>query len=218
MFFNKRQTYYRRIITLILNGDMEEIFLKIINLGLTPNSLYILYNISKNTVPNQLVNTSIEMARLTTGEWLIDGKPSGKAILLVKELDGYFKTSKKKTSSDIMGDDFSTRIEEYLDIFPKFKLPSGKYARSDKKNLENNFRWFFESHSYDWDTVINATKMYVDEYERQGYKYMRTSQYFIRKLNPAEKTFESELANYCEVYMNGDTDYNDDGHFKEKVV
>jgi hypothetical protein len=117
-----------------------------------------------------------------------------------------------------MGDDFSTRIEEYLEIFPKFKLPSGKYARSYKKNLENNFRWFFETHSYDWDTVISATKMYVDEYERQGYKYMRTSQYFIRKLNPAEKTFESELANYCEVYLNGSDDYGYDSHFKEKVV
>jgi hypothetical protein len=141
-----------------------------------------------------------------------------KSIELLKELDVYFKSSKKKTSKQVMGDDFLTKIDEYLEIFPKFKLPSGKYARSDKKNLENNFRWFFEVNSYDWDTVINATKMYVDEFERQGYKYMRTSQYFIRKLNPAEKTFESELANYCEVYMNGDTDYNDDGYFKEKVV
>ena len=60
--------------------------------------------------------------------------------------------------------------------------------------------------------------MYVDEYERQGYRYMRTSQYFIRKANNIGKTYESELATYCEVYMNGDTDYNDDGYFKEKVV
>jgi hypothetical protein len=46
---------------------------------------------------------------------------------------------------------------------------------------------------------------------------MRTSQYFIRKLNPAEKTFESELANYCEVYLNGDVDTTQ-GYFSEKVV
>jgi hypothetical protein len=197
---------------------MEEIFLKITNLGLTPNSLYILYSINKNTVPSPLVSSSIEIAKLTAGEWLVDGMPSGKAVLLIQELDKYFKSSKKKTSVGIMGEDFATKIEEYLDIFPKFKLPSGKYARSDKKNLENNFRWFFETHSYNWDTVLNATRMYVDEYERQGYKYMRTSQYFIRKLNPAEKTFESELANYCEVYMNGSDDYGYDSYFKEKVV
>ncbi len=59
--------------------------------------------------------------------------------------------------------------------------------------------------------------MYVNEYQSQNYKYMRTSQYFIRKLNPAEKTFESELANYCEVYLNGSEDYSDN-HFSEKVV
>jgi translation initiation factor 2 beta subunit (eIF-2beta)/eIF-5 len=116
-----------------------------------------------------------------------------------------------------MGEDFDKRIDEYLEIFPKFKLPSGKYARTDKKNLENNFRWFFENHNYDWETVINATKMYVDEYERQGYKYMRTSQYFIRKQNSAEKSFESELANYCEVYQNGGGDYTET-HFSERVV
>jgi hypothetical protein len=197
---------------------MDEIFNKIIKEGLTPNAVYILYAYKSNVIPNKIVNSSIEVARLTSEEWLVNNQLTTKSIELLKELDVYFKSSKKKTSKQVMGDDFLTKIDEYLEIFPKFKLPSGKYARSDKKNLENNFRWFFETNSYDWDTVINATKMYVDEFERQGYKYMRTSQYFIRKLNPAEKTFESELANYCEVYMNGDTDYNDDGYFKEKVV
>ena len=201
-----------------LSGSMDEIFNKIIKEGLTPNALYILYAYKSNVIPSKLVNSSIEVARLNSEEWLINNKLSPKGAQLIQELDTYFKVSKKKTSTQVMGDDFLTKIDDYLEIFPKFKLPSGKYARSDKKNLENNFRWFFESHSYDWDTVINATKMYVDEYERQGYKYMRTSQYFIRKLSPAEKTFESELANYCEVYMNGDTDYNNDSHFKEKVV
>ena len=197
---------------------MEEIFIKIIKLNLTPNSLYILYSYKTGIVSSPLVNTSLETSRLHADGWLVDNKLSSKSVVLLQEIDAYFKVSKKKTSNQILGDDFGTRIEEYLDIFPKFKLPSGKYARSDKKNLENNFRWFFETHSYDWDTVINATKMYVDEYERQGYKYMRTSQYFIRKLNPAEKTFESELANYCEVYLNGSDDYGYDTHFKEKVV
>lgn len=197
---------------------MEEIFTKLLNYGLTPNSFYVLYSFKSNIVCSNSVNSALEISRLEHDQWIISGELSAKAKKLIQDVDAYFKTSKKATSSSIMGEDFLSRIEEYLDIFPKFKLPSGKYARSDKKNLENNFRWFFEAHSYDWDTVINATKLYVDEYERQGYKYMRTSQYFIRKLNPAEKTFESELANYCEVYLNGDSDYSDNSYFKEKVV
>lgn len=198
---------------------MEEIYSKLIKNDLSPNQCYLLYCIKNNIVPANFISKELEFKRLQVSGWIKeDGVVHSKGIILLQELDSYFKNSKKKTSANIMGEDFHKRIDDYLEIFPKFKLPSGKYARSDKKNLENNFRWFFENHSYDWDTVINATKMYVDEYERQGYKYMRTSQYFIRKLNPAEKTFESELANYCEAYQNGSGDYNTESHFSEKVV
>jgi len=197
---------------------MEDIFNKLIKNNLTPNQYYILWCVKNNLAPKFNLNLSVEILRLQNDDWLNeDKKLTSKSIILVQELESYFKNSKKKSSANIMGEDFIKRIDEYLEIFPKFKLPSGKYARSDKKNLENNFRWFFENHSYDWDTVINATKLYVDEYERQGYKYMRTSQYFIRKLNPAEKTFESELANYCEVYQNGGGNYTE-SHFSERVV
>ena len=197
---------------------MVDIFNKLIKNNLTPNQFYLLWCKKHNICPLLNLNLTIEYMRLTNDEWLLeDGKLTGKAFVLVQELESFFKNSKKKTSSVIMGENFDDYISEYLEIFPKFKLPSGKYARSDKKNLENNFRWFFETHNYDWNTVIEATKMYVDEYERQGYKYMRTSQYFIRKQNSAEKTFESELANYCEVYLNGGGDYQE-SHFSEKVV
>lgn len=197
---------------------MVDIFNKLIKNNLTPNQFYILWCNKNNLSPLFNLSLSVEYMRLINDGWLTEDKVlTGKAFVLIQELESYFKNSKKKTSSDILGDNFMKRIDEYLEIFPKFKLPSGKYARSDKKNLENNFRWFFETHSYEWDTVINATKMYVDEYEKQGFKYMRTSQYFIRKLNAAEKTFESELANYCEVYLNGDADFRQ-SHFSERVV
>ena len=197
---------------------MEEIFNKLIKLNLTPNQYYLLYCKKNNINPSFNISVSLEYTRLLNEEWIdSESNLTSKAILLVQELDSFFKVNKKKTSKQILGEDFMKNIEEYLEIFPKFKLPSGKYARSDKKNLENNFRWFFENHQYDWNTVLQATTMYVNEYQSQNYKYMRTSQYFIRKLNPAEKTFESELANYCEVYLNGSEDYSDN-HFSEKVV
>ena len=198
---------------------MEEIYNVLIKNGLTPNQFYLLWCKRNNINPSFTLHLNLEYKKLVVEEWLdANQELTSKSLIIVQETDSFFKISKKKTSTDILGDKFICRIEEYLEIFPKFKLPSGKYARSDKKNLENNFRWFFENHSYDWDTVINATKMYVDDYERQGYKYMRTSQYFIRKLNPAEKTFESELANYCDTYMNGSNDNMSDNYFSERVV
>lgn len=198
---------------------MEEIFNKLIKNGLSPNQLYLLWCKRTSQNPHFNMNLGLEYLKLRKEEWLDDfNELTSKSLIIVQEIDSFFKSSKKKTSTDILGDNFICRIEEYLEIFPKFKLPSGKYARSDKKNLENNFRWFFENHSYDWETVISATKMYVDDYERQGYKYMRTSQYFIRKLNPAEKTFESELANYCDTYLNGSSDDLNNNYFSERVV
>ena len=196
---------------------MDEIFNLLIKKNLSPNQLYILYCIKYKIKTNDFVNDALESKRLESGDWLeADITLTSKSVMLLQELESFFKTSKKKTSTVIMGDNFIENIDEYLDIFPKFKLPSGKYARSDKKNLENNFRWFFDNHAYSWETVLNATKLYVDEYEVTGYKYMRTSQYFIRKQG-SDKTYDSELANYCDMLLNGSEDPSQK-HFKERVV
>jgi hypothetical protein len=196
---------------------MDEIFNLLIKNNLSPNQLYILYCIKHKIKTNDFVNDALEVKRLQSSSWLgADLTLEGKSIILLQELDGYFKTSKKKTSTSVMGENFMENIETYLDIFPKFKLPSGKYARSDKKNLENNFKWFFESHSYSWETILDATRKYVDEYEVNGFKYMRTSQYFIRKQG-SDKTYDSELANYCDMLLNGGEDPTQT-HFKERVV
>lgn len=45
---------------------------------------------------------------------------------------------------------------------------------------------------------------------------MRTSQYFIRKQNNSDKTFESDLANFCEEYLNGEDTVEQ--FFREKIV
>ena len=44
---------------------------------------------------------------------------------------------------------------------------------------------------------------------------MRTSQYFIRKQDP-DKSYSSDLANYCEIILNGDEE--DKPHYSVKVV
>ena len=196
---------------------MDEIFNKLIKANMAPNTFYILYSVHQNVQPNKFVSAALEIARLQADNWLTeDNKLTDKALVFVQEIESYFKNKKKATSKNLLGENFMDKIEEYLEIFPKFKLPSGKYARSDKKNLENAFRWFFENHTYDWETVMKATAKYVDEYEANGYKYMRTSQYFIRK-QESDKSWSSELANYCDMCMNG-TDSGNDFVFREKVV
>ena len=107
-------------------------------------------------------------------------------------------------------------IDKYVELFPKIKLPSGKPARADKRNLKANFMWFFKTYNYNWETVLKATAYYIDEFERKNYMYMRNSQYFISKMNP-DKSRDSELANYCSLIVSGD--YEDSNNFfADKVV
>lgn len=194
---------------------MKEIYNKLLSKGLTPNQLYYLHCIRHKTVPAKFINIQLETERLSSHKWIENNKLTAKTIALLDSVDLYFKKSKQKSNEDLMGEYFYKNIETYRELFPKIKLPSGKLARTNSKVLEKQFRWFFTEFDYDWDTIFGATKIYLDEYETKNWQYMRTSQYFIKKTNP-DKTFGSDLADYCDMYMNGLD--NEDHHFKEKVV
>jgi hypothetical protein len=181
---------------------MEEIFNKLTKEDLTPNSFYVLYCIKNNTKPNNFVNSSLAVTKLKQEGWLEENlQLTSKSIIFTTEIDGYFKKAKKKTTKDLLGDNFTNNIKVYVEIFPNRKLSSGKYARVNPKNLENSFRWFFENYDYDWDMIFKATKKYIYDYSLKNYEYMRTSQYFIRKQN-TDKTYDSELADYCNMIDN----------------
>ncbi len=196
---------------------MNEIFNKLIKEKLTPNSLYVLHCIKeKISVSKKLASAELEIWRLTKDDWLKDDlQLTSKSIIFMEELNSYFRKSKKKTSSDLMGDNFDTYIKKYNDSFPSKKLGSGKYARTNVKTLEASFRWFFDTYDYDWNTILSATKKYIREYEIKNYEYMRTSQYFVRKQN-TDKSFESDLATYCDMLNEGSCD--EENIFKEKIV
>ena len=196
---------------------MNEIFNKLIKEKLTPNSLYVLHCIKeKISVSKSLANSDLEIYRLLTDNWLNDKlELTSKSLIFMEELNSYFRKSKKKTSKDLMGSMYDVNIKLYNSLFPAKKLGSGKYARTNVKTLEASFRWFFDTFDYDWHTIIEATKKYVEEYKMKNYEYMRTSQYFIRKQN-TDKSFESDLATYCD--MLNEVDSNEEDIFREKIV
>lgn len=195
---------------------MTEIFTRLIQEKITPNSYYVLHCIKEKIVPFNFVNKDLEISRLIADEWLNENlQLTGKSLIFMEELNGYFKKTKKKASAELMGEQFILKINEYVEIFPNIKLSSGKYARVNPKNLEVPFRWFFETYDYDWNTIINATHKYVTEYSVTRYEYMRTAQYFIRKQN-TDKSFESDLATYCELILNNPD--HERNYFKERIV
>lgn len=171
---------------------------------ISPDEIYLLTCIYSKRKPINIFTNKCQKSLINKG--LINQKleilEKGKNILVK------FNLVETPVSKD--------NVDFYRELFPKGHLPSGVPARQNKKSLENAFKWFFKNYDYSWDVVIKATIHYVSYYEKSDYKYMRNSQYFIRKTNP-DKTVDSELATYCEIILNGIEDTGQD-YFKDKVV
>lgn len=183
---------------------METKFLmELVRLGITPNEFYLLMCVFNDETPN-LINKHLETRNLQSKGFL------NKDFKLTEKLEesGLAKYLIKTDKKDF--------IQSYIDLFPKIKLPSGKYARAHRTNIESAFKWFFKNYNYSWEVILKVTEFYVSEYETKDYLYMRTSQFFISKTNP-DRSKESELANYCEMYLDG-TLNKESHHFSEKVV
>jgi len=188
----------------------------LIKKNVTPNQFYLMYCIKEN-LDTPLINISLELRLLKKNDW-IDNQNTllPKSLKLIDDIESYFKVSKTKTNKIILGNKFSDNIKIYRELFPKGLLPHGKPGRSSIKNLEIGFRWFFKNFSYTWTIILKATAIYVDEYEKANYKFMQTSQYFIRK-QASDKSWNSTLADYCEIVDSGE-DIEEDTHFSENVV
>ena len=194
---------------------MWELFQQILKEKMTPNQFLILYGIKKSLSLPLPDNKSDVQQLKSLGFIEQDGSLSIYANKVIARFENYFIKAKKRTSIQLMGKEFLKRINEYRDIFPAGKLPSGKPARVNVKTLENSFRWFFENYDFNWDEVIDATSMYVNAYRNNDYMYMKTSQYFISKQDKS-KVRTSDLADYCDMIRDGVEP--EDTHFKEKVV
>lgn len=202
---------------------MMEMFNIIITEGISPNEFYLMYSI-KHRISTLHINIHQELRSLISKQLVKDLTDANgnkyelqpRAYSIIDQVELFFNVEKKKTAKQLMGDDYQQNIDKYIQIFPAIKLPSGKYARSDKKNLEAAFRWFTSTYEYSWDTILKAAAVYVDEYEANNYMYMQTSQYFIRK-QQTDKTWSSELANVCARIESGDTE-PDTNFFSERVV
>jgi hypothetical protein len=149
-------------------------------------------------------------------ELYANGKLTDYSIRIIESIDDLFAAKKKIKLDVLMGVDYSERIDAYLELFPTAKLPNGKYARGNKKNIETNFKWFFENYNYAWGVIHEATAMYVAEYRAKNFMYMRTAMYFIRK-DDGTRTVHSDLADYCDKIVNNEG-YTQEKYFKTKVL
>jgi hypothetical protein len=95
-------------------------------------------------------------------------------------------------------------IKEYADLFPKPAAAGGKILRDHPHALISRMKAFVKQYNYDKDTILKATKMYLDEQEAslEGHKYTRTSKYFISK--DRGESYISDLATWCKRVTDGE--------------
>ena len=161
---------------------MWNLFLKIKRYGITPNQCMILFAFDEGVTPSNC--EAVDLLALFEEGYITNEKAitaEGKKVIVT--LNNYFTVNKKKTNKQLLGKSGSLNIDQYRAIFPKGKLPSGVPGRNNVKILTENFRWFFAEYDYTWEEIMKATKMYVNEFQKNNYMYMQNSQYFISKFN-----------------------------------
>ena len=121
------------------------------------------------------------------GRWILTSKSN----TLLKFTSSLFND--QQVSKEVDTNKLDSLIKECSSIYPT-KTPDGRRIASNSKDVKAKLTRFFMNYDYEYETIIEAVKRYLDEHlnsESNG-KYLMGLRYFILKGT------ESKLADYCE--------------------
>lgn len=85
-------------------------------------------------------------------------------------------------------------IEEWLLLFPAEVKSGDESIRTKSKYCVNKLQKFCDTHKqYNKGIIFAATRRYLEDREREGWRFTRRATYFISKVG-----YESLLESYCE--------------------
>lgn len=88
-------------------------------------------------------------------------------------------------------------FKEWMDLWPKNLLNIIGYTVSgNTQTCKTRMAKFMKSNSYDWETIIQATKMYLSYQENRGWEYTKKNYKFIQDKE------SSALEAFCEMIEN----------------
>lgn len=152
-----------------------------------------------------VINFQMELRILKNDGWVTeDNQLTQKALDVLEFIEEHYNIKKIRQKKEVMGEDFVEKVAIYRELWPNQKLPTGVPARVNLKELEKKLTWFFTNYKFSWDTVLQATKLYIQENEGNGYTYMKNSGYFISKMD-ANRSVTSTLANYCDMILDSNS-------------
>jgi hypothetical protein len=177
----------------------HQLWSTLIKWNISPNQIYFL-DCCRDKIKPVIINQDAERI-VCESKGLIDadGNLTNKGANILNEFETFLVKTKKKVTSAVLGENSIDKINEYREIWPSKRLPSGELARQSTQELKDKFVWFFKTYpEYDWDLVLDATDYYNDVFKKKNYQYMATSSYFIKKTNTTTKEVTSKLADYCQ--------------------
>lgn len=95
-------------------------------------------------------------------------------------------------------------IDEFRNLFPKGIVSGGYLVKGDRRACILKMEKFLKLYpNYTKETILQATRNYIERKEREGFKYMQLAHYFILK----DKT--STLAGECEAIVDNSSDLDE---------
>jgi hypothetical protein len=182
----------------------HQLWISLIRHNISPNLLYFLDSCRNKIKPTNIINADAERF-VAQSKGLLDenGVLTAKALVALEDFETLLVKTKKKVTTDVLGDNFLEHIALYRQLFPTGMLPTGAVGRSTVQEVKDKFVWFFKKYpEFTWDTVLEATNYYKylkDNPEKR--KYMMNASAFIQKTDTLTKTFRSTLAEYCEMIV-----------------
>lgn len=122
-----------------------------------------------------------------------------KANLLIKTL---FKDD-KKVSKKVVNKQLETLVTDNINAYRSLFKPLRRGAMGSPEGCKTKLiRWFSNNPNYTFEDVVNATKLYIKEFNGD-YRYLQQADYFIYKKDGKDEM--SRLSTYVEELDNNET-------------
>lgn len=179
----------------------HQLWTNLIKYNISPNLLYYLDCLRHKIKPTNIINADKERKEAQDRELINNnGDLTLTAMVVLNDFETLLVKTKKKITTEVLGEGFLDNIKIYREIFPAGILPHGEVARQSIEELKLKFVWFFKTFpEFEWPLIHEATNYYVFLKRRDNYKFMANSSYFIQKTDPKTKTVKSTLSDYCQL-------------------
>lgn len=142
----------------------------------------------KEQLTKEFIDNLIERGYVTISE---EGKYLYSNLSVTKKFLGDFGSVLGPSSNT---DKVEEWFGEWYDIFPRGIKSGGYPVKGDRKGCIRKLKQFQKEYpEFSKETILEATKLYVEESRKNGFKFMQLAHYFVFKNR------NSSLAGYCEL-------------------